>query len=100
MSDRSSPASLAGLLAVGLGVCCGLPVLASLGVLGAIAGLSMSNWALIAIGVVGAVIGAWRWWRGSARSQRSNDTAPSNIPPIPDRSSVERAPQEHGAGPR
>ena len=40
MSDRSSPASLAGLLAVGLGVCCGLPVLASLGVLGAIAGYS------------------------------------------------------------
>ena len=96
MADRSSPASLAGLLAVGLGVCCGLPVLASLGVLGAIAGLSIRSSVLVAIGAGGAVTGAWHWWHRRARSQ-SNDTSPSNAAPIPDRISAACAPREPGA---
>ena len=40
-----------------LGVCCGLPVLFSLGVAGAVAGLSVSSWALIGLGLALAVLG-------------------------------------------
>ena len=80
MTDRSSPASLAGLLAVGLGVCCGIPVLASLGVLGAIAGSSTRSWFLVAIGVTAVAIESWRWWHRRAPRRQSNDTPSSNTP--------------------
>lgn len=44
-----------------LGLCCGLPVLLSLGVLGAVAGLSLQSWALIGLGLVLAAAGWARW---------------------------------------
>lgn len=40
-----------------VGICCGLPVLLSLGVLGAVAGMSLQSWALIGVGVVLVVLG-------------------------------------------
>lgn len=46
--------------AAGLGICCGLPLLASLGVLGLVAGLSTSTWILIVLGAVTALFGGWR----------------------------------------
>ncbi len=52
-----------------LGVCCGLPVLFSLGVAGAVAGLSVSSWALIGLGLALAVLG----W---ARCCGPDDTPP------------------------
>ena len=39
------------------GICCGLPVLLSLGVLGAVAGVSLQSWALIGVGLVLVVLG-------------------------------------------
>lgn len=97
MTDRSSPASLAGLLAVGLGVCCGLPVLASLGVLGAIAGLSTRSWFLVATGVTAVAIGSWRWWHRRAPRQQNNDTPSSNTPDPPDPHGDRRAPRDSGS---
>lgn len=44
-------AALAGVV----GVCCGLPLLLSLGVLGAFAGASLQSWALLALGLTSAV---------------------------------------------
>lgn len=41
------------------GVCCGLPVLATLGVLGFLAGLSTTSWVLIVLGVVATGFGGW-----------------------------------------
>ncbi len=40
-----------------VGICCGLPVLLSLGVLGAVAGMSLQSWALIGGGLVLVVLG-------------------------------------------
>lgn len=39
------------------GICCGLPALLSLGVLGAVAGMSVQSWALIGVGLVLVVLG-------------------------------------------
>ncbi len=44
-----------------VGLCCGLPVLLSVGVLGAVVGLSLQSWALIGAGLVLAVLG-WTTW--------------------------------------
>ena len=41
------------------GVCCGLPVLATLGAFGFLAGLSTTNWVLIVLGVVATGLGGW-----------------------------------------
>jgi hypothetical protein len=61
--ERVKP--LAPIVAVGglFGVCCGLPVLLSVGVLGALAGVSVSSWLLIALGLGVAVLGSVRWVR-------------------------------------
>ncbi len=47
-----------------LGLCCGLPILLSLGVAGAIAGWSLQSWALIGLGLVLAALGWARISRG------------------------------------
>jgi hypothetical protein len=49
-----------------VGLCCGLPVLLSLGVLGAAAGVSAQSWALVAAGLVVAMAGWVRWSRRRA----------------------------------
>ena len=53
-----------------LGLCCGLPVLLSIGVVGTIAGWSLQSWALIGLGLAVAAVGWTRW----ARSRRDDDT--------------------------
>ena len=45
------------------GVCCGLPLLASWGVTGVIAGVATGSWAVVAVASIVALIGALRWQR-------------------------------------
>jgi hypothetical protein len=73
VGEREPAAGFFGVLALGLGLCCGLPVLASLGVLGAAAGLGIGSWFLIATGLAVAGVGVGRWRR---RSRRRDETAP------------------------
>jgi hypothetical protein len=69
MRDRVATVAPIAAVAGALGLCCGLPVLLSLGVLGAVAGLSLQNRALIGLGLVLAVLG-WTW---RARRRRSKN---------------------------
>jgi len=52
MRDRIGTFGPIAALAGGFGLCCGLPVLLSMGVVGAIAGWSLQSWALIGLGLV------------------------------------------------
>ncbi len=66
-----------------LGLCCGLPVLFTLGVAGAVAGLSVSSSALLGLGLVLAVLGGARWMRRPRHTTPaavSPDTAPPGTP--------------------
>ncbi len=69
MRDRAATIAPIAAVAGVLGLCCGLPVLLSLGVLGAVAGLSMQNGVLIGLGLVLAVFG----WSRRAKRRRSAD---------------------------
>ena len=69
MRERGSSISPIAAVAGVLGLCCGLPVLLSLGVLGAVAGLSMQSWALIGLGLGLAAFG----WARRANRRRSAD---------------------------
>ena len=60
---RSTIAPLAAGASV-LGICCGLPLLASAGVLGAVAGIGLGSWLIVALAVVVGVVGPVRWRRG------------------------------------
>jgi len=61
MRDRIGPiAAVAG----AFGLCCGLPVLLSMGVVGAIAGWSLQSWVLIGLGLALSAAGWTRWARG------------------------------------
>lgn len=59
---RSTIAPLAAGASV-LGICCGLPLLASAGVLGAVAGIGLGSWLIVALAVVVGVVGLVRWRR-------------------------------------
>jgi hypothetical protein len=61
-----------------MGVCCGLPLLLSAGALGALAGIGLGSWLVIAASLVVAVAGWVRW-----RSRRND---PSCGTPIEHRS--------------
>ncbi len=50
-----------------LGVCCGLPLLASVGVLGAVAGIGLGSWLVVALAAGVVAIGIVRW-RGTGDS--------------------------------
>jgi mercuric ion transport protein len=54
---------MAGLAAVGCGVCCGLPVLLGAGALGATAGVLLGSWLVAGIGVAAGAFGFVRWRR-------------------------------------
>ncbi len=63
MRDRMGVIGPIAALAGVLGLCCGAPVLLSLGVLDAFAGAPLQSWALVAVGLVLAVAGGMRWAR-------------------------------------
>lgn len=69
MGERTAGAGLLAAAAAAVGICCGLPVLATLGALGFLAGLSTTNWVLTAVGVVATVIGGWTLLGRSSRSR-------------------------------
>jgi hypothetical protein len=54
---------MAGLAAVGFGVCCGLPVLLGAGALGATAGIVFGSSLVAAIGLAFGALGFVRWRR-------------------------------------
>jgi hypothetical protein len=63
MGERASTiGSVGGLIAV-MGLCCGFPILLSAGVIGAIAGIGLGSWIVIAIAAAVLVIGVIRWRR-------------------------------------
>ncbi len=79
MRDRIAIVGPIAAAAGALGLCCGLPVLLSLGVAGAIAGWSLQSWALIGLGLVLAVLGWARISRGRCQDKschRSEATEP------------------------
>lgn len=54
-------AEMAGLAAVGVGVCCGLPVLLGAGALGAAAGMALGSLLVAAVGLAVSGLGLLRW---------------------------------------
>ena len=72
-ADRpAAGAGVAGLAALGLAACCGLPVLLSIGAGVTIAGVGVRSWLLILAGVVIVVSGALVW-----RRHRRTNCAPA-----------------------
>lgn len=66
MGERESSKGFFGLLAVGMGVCCGIPLLLSAGALGTLAGIGLRIWLIVAGGAVVAAVGLARWARNAA----------------------------------
>lgn len=66
MPERSAVLAAGAALAAALGLCCGLPILWSLGVVGAIAGWSLESWFLLGIGLTLAALGGARHLGGRA----------------------------------
>lgn len=58
MRERTPGIGLAA-AAAALGICCAIPMLATLGALGFLAGLSMTSRTLVVLGAVTAVAGGW-----------------------------------------
>jgi hypothetical protein len=67
MRDRITTIGPIAAMAGAIGLCCGLPVLLSLGIAGAIAGWSLQGWVLIGLGLVLAAAGWARWVPGGRR---------------------------------
>jgi hypothetical protein len=65
MAEVESNKGFVGMLAVGLGICCGIPLLFGVGVFGALAGFGLDSWTVVAIGSAAAAIGLWRWLRNT-----------------------------------
>lgn len=85
MRDLSAITGAAGAVVGVVGVCCGPPALLSVGFLGAVAGISLGSWVLIAVAIAAAVVGLWRrpgrryrtgrpGWREGLGRGRSDDT--------------------------
>ena len=77
MGERTAGAGLLAAAAAAVGICCGLPVLATLGALGFLAVLSTTSWLLIGLGAVGIVTGGWTFL---GRSRRSGVESPGRQP--------------------
>lgn len=68
-SDRNeSPLSLAALAAVGVGACCGIPLLLTAGATVTIAGLGIGSWVLLVAGL-GVAVFAISWNRPRRRER-------------------------------
>lgn len=64
MRDRIAALGPIAAVAGAVGLCCGLPVVLSTGIAGAIAGWSLQSWTLSGLGLVLAGVGWARWARG------------------------------------
>jgi len=72
-ADGSRPGGVAGLAALGLAVCCGLPVLLSVGAGITIAGLGLRSSVLGLAGLVALAVGLWRYRRRTSCAAPSDD---------------------------
>lgn len=83
MRERIATVGPIAAVAGALALCCGLPVLLSLGVVGAVTGLSVQNWALIGLGLGLAALGWARILRRprERRPDRSSDR-PGAVDPV------------------
>ncbi len=63
MGERESTGGLIGLGVVAMAFCCGFPLLLSAGVLGALAGVGLGSWLVLAAGLLVAGVGAVRWYQ-------------------------------------
>lgn len=86
MRDRIATIGPIAAVAGALGLCRGLPVLLSLGVLGAIAGWSLQSWAPITLGLVLAAVGWTRW----ARRRQTDRTCDLPVPPTREHASTDQ----------
>ena len=84
MRDRFATVGPIAAVAGAFGLCCGLPVLLSFGVLGAIAGWSLQSWALIGLGLVLAAVGWARWARRRRDRSCSSPGPPTHVDAAPD----------------
>lgn len=66
MRDRVTTVGPIAAVVGAVGVCCGLPILLSLGVFGAITGLSVQSWVLVGLGLALIAVG----WARLARARR------------------------------
>lgn len=73
-----------------LGICCGIPVLATLGLLGVVTGLSLTSWTLICLGAGAAALGGWRL----LRREHGADSDSSDCPPRRAHQQVTRTPPQ------
>lgn len=69
MRDRAVVAAAGAVLGM-VGLCCGLPVLLSLGFLGAVAGISLGSWVLIVAGLATVAFGLRHRYQRGTRSPR------------------------------
>jgi hypothetical protein len=80
-SIRSSLAAPFGAVGAGVGVCCGFPLLASIGMTGAIAGVGIGSGQLVGVAGLVAVAGLARW-RRSAPTDTPNAGLYDDPPPL------------------
>lgn len=80
MRDRITTIGPIAAVAGAFGLCCGLPVVLSMGIVGAIAGWSLQSWSLIGLGLALAAIG----WARMARNRRNDQTChrPGSAAPV------------------
>ena len=71
---RRGPGVTAGLVVVGVAVCCGAPVVVAAGAGVTVLGLGLGSWFLIAAGVAAAVAG-WLLWRQAHRGRSASTHA-------------------------
>jgi len=85
MRDRITTIGPIAAVAGAFGLCCGLPVLLSMGAVGAIAGWSLQSWSLLGLGLVLAALGWARMVRGrrdDRSCQQPGARAPVDAAPI------------------
>ncbi|CAN5868061.1 hypothetical protein BH20ACT6_BH20ACT6_11850 [soil metagenome] len=95
MRDRIADVGVTGAVVGVLGLCCGLPVLLSLGFLGALAGISSGSWVLIALGLATVAFGFWR-----RRERRYRSAHGSSSPVVGDRDGHDDVGAESSKGSR
>ncbi|MGE0307378.1 MAG: hypothetical protein AB7Q27_16650 [Acidimicrobiia bacterium] len=79
--SRSSPFAPFGAVAAAVGLCCGFPLLAAVGLTGAIAGVGIGSWLLASVATLVAVAGFVRW-RRSAPTDTPNTELDDGPPPL------------------
>jgi hypothetical protein len=85
MRDRIATLGPIAAVASVVGLCCGLPVVLSTGIAGAVAGWSLQSWTLSGLGLVLAALGWARWARGRHEhaSHCAMSATPVAAPPVP-----------------